>query len=402
MDKTTNAVRQMYEQYAYPSGNPTNRVGTDVELVLSYTKNKRVSQRPLQVLDAGCGRGMGIIGAATLQPDVHFHGIDLNRVALKEAGDSVKSRGLTNVTLQECNLMTLEGLEIPDGGFDMIYSSGVLHHLSDPETGLKKLHDVLAPHGVINLMVYASYGRRPLLDVASAVAMVFGEETPLPLRIPAARAVAAIAKNEVLSGTNFEKTCDVSDVELVDRLLNVNETSYDITTMWDLLDATGMRFIRWVEPGDWSIDRLLPEGELRQRVSALSRVDQFRFIELLFQRPGFEIILAKAENEPSIPPAAEELDACRFRLNPEVIIGTEVRHTPVGLRTETLTFKLRVRDSVPVPKGPFAVAIMYMKDSPGVFEGRDLLRQLNNSGVPDTDSRAVVLELLRQEIIYCI
>jgi methylase of polypeptide subunit release factors len=38
----------------------------------------------LRVLDAGCGRGIGLLGSATLQPDVLFDGVDLNRVALAE------------------------------------------------------------------------------------------------------------------------------------------------------------------------------------------------------------------------------------------------------------------------------------------------------------------------------
>jgi len=35
----------------------------------------------------------------------------------------------------------------------------VLHHLADPETGLRALRNVLAPNGAMQLMVYAAYGR---------------------------------------------------------------------------------------------------------------------------------------------------------------------------------------------------------------------------------------------------
>jgi SAM-dependent methyltransferase len=400
VDNTTQAVRKMYEQFPYPAGRPVNRAGSDVELVLSYIERKRDVRGKYHVLDAGCGRGLGIIGAATLQPDVHFHGIDLNRVAMEEAQDSAKERGLANVTFQECDLMTLEGLEVPEGGFDVIHSSGVLHHLTDPKQGFERLRDVLAPHGVIVLMVYALHGRQPLLNVASAIDLVFGEETPLSLRLPAARTAAALAQNETLLGTSFENTFEVNDVEFVDRLLNVNETSYDIPMMWDLLEATGLRFIRWIEPGDWSLDRLLPEGELRQRMASLPIEDQFHFVELIFQRPGFEMIIAKSDSEPSVIPEPENLENCHFRLNPELIIGTEIRHTPAGVRTERLTFKLRIGDAVPVPKGVFAAIIMYLKDKLGVLKGKELLRHLEKSGVGDVDSRAVILELLRLEIIF--
>jgi len=400
MDKTTQNVRQMYEQFPYPSGTPTNRVGSDTELLLSYITAKRNTRKPMQVLDAGCGRGLGIISAATLQPDVLFHGIDLNRVALEDAAASAKQRGLKNVTFQECDLMTLEGLNVPDGGFDVIHSSGVLHHLTDPQAGLIRLRDTLADQGVINIMVYALYGRQPLLDVATAISLLFGDDTPLAQRIPAARATALLARHNTLGGTPFENTFEVDDVEFVDRVLNVNETTYDIPMMWDLLEAAGLKFIRWVEPNDWAIDRLLPAGELLQRVSALPAKDQFRFIELLCHRPGFEMIIARAGSEASSLPLPEELENCRFRLHPEVVIGTEVRHTPAGLRTETLTFKLRLREPVPVPSGPFATVLMHLKDKPGVLKGQQLLRQLSRAGVSDADSKAVVLELCRQEVLF--
>lgn len=400
MDKTTQDVRQMYEQFPYPSGAPTNRVGSDTELILSYIGGKRNSKKTMQVLDAGCGRGLGIISAATLQPDVHFHGIDLNRVALDDATASAKLRGLKNITFQECDLMTLEGLNVPAGGYDVIHSSGVLHHLANPQEGLIRLRDSLADDGVINIMVYALYGRQPLLDVAAAITLLFDDDTPLDKKIPAARAAAALARDHTLGGTPFENTFEVDDVEFVDRVLNVNETTYDIPMMWDLLESAKLRFIRWIEPGDWAIDRLLPAGELLQRVLAMPPRDQFRFIELLCHRPGFEMIIAKSACEPSKFPLPEDLENCRFRLHPEVVVGTEVRNTPAGLRTETLTFRLRLRDAVPVPNGPFSAALMYLKDKPGPIKGKSLLRQLDKAGLSDSDSKAVVLELCRQEVIF--
>jgi SAM-dependent methyltransferase len=43
--------------------------------------------------------------------------------------------------------------------FDQIVCTGVLHHLPDPDAGLKALRSVLDPEGAMHLMVYAPYGR---------------------------------------------------------------------------------------------------------------------------------------------------------------------------------------------------------------------------------------------------
>jgi SAM-dependent methyltransferase len=43
--------------------------------------------------------------------------------------------------------------------FDQIVCTGVLHHLADPNRGVRALREVLAPKGAMQLMVYAPYGR---------------------------------------------------------------------------------------------------------------------------------------------------------------------------------------------------------------------------------------------------
>jgi SAM-dependent methyltransferase len=43
--------------------------------------------------------------------------------------------------------------------FEHVVCTGVLHHMPDPDAGLRALRDVLAPNGAMQLMVYAPYGR---------------------------------------------------------------------------------------------------------------------------------------------------------------------------------------------------------------------------------------------------
>src|SRR5258708_2151663 len=128
MDETTRAVRAMYEQFPYPAGAPMLRQGSSVHLLLSLGKLAPPARR-LRALDAGCGRGVGAIGHALTQPDVDLLAVDINRVGLADAEAQAKHRGIKNVRFREIDLMTLEGLEVPDGGFDVVYSSGVIHHL---------------------------------------------------------------------------------------------------------------------------------------------------------------------------------------------------------------------------------------------------------------------------------
>ena len=81
MDPITSAVREMYEQFPYPAATGAElRTTFDVRLLLGYGRLIPPADRGLHALDAGCGKAIGLLGAASVQPDVQFVGIDLNRV----------------------------------------------------------------------------------------------------------------------------------------------------------------------------------------------------------------------------------------------------------------------------------------------------------------------------------
>jgi SAM-dependent methyltransferase len=400
MDQITSDIRDMYEKFPYPSGEPTNRLGSDVDLILSYGALAPTTSGSRQVLDAGCGRALGLIGAATLQPDVQFTGIDINRVGLADSQAAITQRGLKNIRLQEVDLMTLTGLATPPGGYDVIHSSGVIHHLSDPAASLALLRENLAPHGLVNLMVYGRNGRDPLLKTAAAIDVLFPADTPLVDRVALARQVAIYGSEHVLKGSRFADTGQVDDVEMVDRVLNANETTYDIAGLWQMIDAAGLRFVRWAEPLDWQTKMQVPDSDLRKHLLTLSLVEQYQFLEMVLCPPMLEVMLAHKDNAPRPDLGPADIAGTVFRVSPEVTIGTSVRHAPAGTRTETLELKVRNQDPVPITAGPTAATLLAMREWGDDLPGRDLQAKLAGLGLEAADIQAVILELLRVDVLY--
>ncbi|MDG1478551.1 MAG: class I SAM-dependent methyltransferase [Myxococcota bacterium] len=400
MDKITEKIREMYELFPYPAGGVTMRLGADARLLLSYGKRTRQSRGPLHVLDAGCGRGIGLLGCAVLQPDVQFLGIDINRVALKEAADQAAARGLKNVRFMECDLMTLEGLTVPEGGFDIIYSSGVLHHLSDPAQGLRKLKTVCAPHGLISFMVYASYGRQPLYRMINGARILLGDSDPVAERLQPARALVESARDTILKNTPWYNTPDVSDVEFVDRCLNPNETSYDIDSMWTLFDECGMRFIRWLEPDKWSVEKALEQDELLARARTLSERDQYRLIEQICWRPSFQMVISHAENSPRPGYDTKEVRSTLFAVNPEVSYSLETRSIRGAQRIESLSYRFGRDENVRLKKGPMTTALMILKDQNMPFIGESLIKVLADEGVSAQNAIRAISELVELNLVY--
>jgi SAM-dependent methyltransferase len=402
MDEITAAVRAMYEAFPYPAaGAPQLRTSTDARLLLSYGVRSRQKGQPLHVLDAGCGRGVGLLGAATLQPDVRFVGIDLNRVALAEATAEAARRKLGNVTFQEVDLMTLDGLSPPPGGFDVIYSSGVVHHLADPRAGLTRLAAMLAPHGVLALMVYGHHGRESVYRLARAIDRLCPRDRPLAERLEVLRAVVRQSSAETIEGRPFTHLAQTDDAELVDRYLNVNENSYDVPALFALVQESGLRFLRWSEPAEWAVEALFPAGPLLDRALKLPALAQFALVDELRWRPRLELIVARPENEPRFPPPPEQLATTMLAVSPEVSFQTSLRNLRGDSRVETFSYQLRANPPVAVTAGFLASALLLVRDQTRPFRGDTLTNALQNAGATREQAASVVWQLVAGEILYC-
>jgi SAM-dependent methyltransferase len=365
---------------------------------LSYGQLRRTARRPLQCLDAGCGRANGALGAAITQPDVQFTAVDINRVALADAKAKADQLGLQNIRFQEVDLMTLEGLRAPEGGFDVIISSGVLHHLVSPDEGLRQLGRVLAPHGVLSLMVYGTFGREPLYRMVRAVDVLVPRTRPVTERLAIARRLAQVTTAEALRVGPIALTETLHDNELVDRYLNVNETSYDVASLWGLLERHGLACLRWVEPDDWALPSRTPGGE--EIAAHLTELQRYQLVEQICWRPQLFLLAGTRENSRRQLPPREQWPSLSFVLNPDVSLEVETRNLRGLQRIERISYRLRVRPAVHLT-GLTASALVMLRDQTVPFLGKDLIKKLSADRIDRDTTLDVLAELVRREIVFC-
>ncbi len=148
------AVRSQYEAHPYPRW---RRAGPG-------PVQTRVSGRPLPknptVFIAGCGTGRQAILATIMLESRHTLAVDLSRTSLAYAERKSREMGLTDrITYAQADL-----LELGDsvGPFDIVQSAGVLHHLSDPFEGARKVCRLLKPGGFVALGLYSALAREHL------------------------------------------------------------------------------------------------------------------------------------------------------------------------------------------------------------------------------------------------
>jgi SAM-dependent methyltransferase/uncharacterized protein YbaR (Trm112 family) len=110
-----------------------------------------VAWEGLRVLDAGCGMGRWLHFAR--RAGARVVGMDLSpavEVAAARDGDGA-----------DFVQGDLQWPPFPPGAFDLVYSLGVVHHLEDPQSGVRALARVVRPGGELRLYVYRSLAEDP-------------------------------------------------------------------------------------------------------------------------------------------------------------------------------------------------------------------------------------------------
>jgi ubiquinone/menaquinone biosynthesis C-methylase UbiE len=106
----------------------------------------------LHVLDFGCGPGYDLVGFATQSQPARLVGVDVSTSSLTEARQRLALHEVTPELLHHD--VNVGPLPFEDGSFDLVHSSGVLHHMPDVRVGLRELRRLVKRGGIAQIMVY--------------------------------------------------------------------------------------------------------------------------------------------------------------------------------------------------------------------------------------------------------
>jgi SAM-dependent methyltransferase len=125
------------------------------------------------VLDVGCGTGTLAIAIHRMVSPGRVHGIDASHEMIEFAKKKAAKVG-ADIDLR---VALIEALPFPDGSFDLVTSSLMLHHLPDDlkRTGLAEIRRVLKPGGRFLAMDLAAGSHSPLGHLLSIFGRIRGE-----------------------------------------------------------------------------------------------------------------------------------------------------------------------------------------------------------------------------------
>ncbi len=173
LGKTSNIiskkVKDQYEENPYPRwryitkgfhSNFLNILKNDIKPNTLISENKFFKPK---VLIAGCGTGQQLENVICYE-NSNILALDLSFSSLAYAKRKMKELKVNNIEFLHGDILNLNEI---DKKFDVIECVGVLHHMENPEDGLKILTDLLEPHGFLKIGLYSELSRKHIIEVRS-------------------------------------------------------------------------------------------------------------------------------------------------------------------------------------------------------------------------------------------
>lgn len=159
-DARTDRVRQFYKVAPFP-GYPTNDSLTWLRARAERSRFARLLDQAIagdaRIVEVGCGTGQMSLYLA--RADRVVVGADLTLASLELGARAARRFGVDSARFVETDLHR-PGLR--KGAFDVVYSSGVLHHTPDPRKAFAGIAALAKPGGMIVVGLYNAFARIPL------------------------------------------------------------------------------------------------------------------------------------------------------------------------------------------------------------------------------------------------
>ena len=280
--KSTDPICEFYTNHPFPP--PVNDLGRTREMWQDENIHRaehhllwphKEYRADLDVLIAGCGTWQAAKYALS-HPKARTVAIDVSRTSLEYTFALTKKYELDDLKLRQ---LAIENVAELNQQFDLIICTGVLHHLADPDVGLRALRSVLKPDGAMNLMVYAPYGRTGvymLQEYCRRLGIGTSEQEVADL-IEALKVLPEF--HPLLNSQSGSR--EFHNAALADSLLNPRDRAYSVPQLFEFVENNDLRLTRFY----WQAAYLPQCGSISttrhaERLAALPERDQYIEMEL--------------------------------------------------------------------------------------------------------------------------
>jgi tetratricopeptide (TPR) repeat protein/ubiquinone/menaquinone biosynthesis C-methylase UbiE len=245
-DAVSQTVRSMYEENPYPRWFAIDRdppctlvewVGRELPAAMPM-----VAPEGVRALVAGCGTGRDAIWLATHVAHATVLAVDLSLSSLAHAHRMANALGVRNVEFWQGDIL---GLKTLDERFDLIASTGVLHHMRDPGAGLASIAALLRPGGLMRLGLYSARARAAITHAREIIAAEGISATEAEIRKFRQRVFEAPSDSPL---ARLERSNDFYSMSMCrDLLFHVKEHQYTLPEIGEMLRDVDLEFLGFAE-----------------------------------------------------------------------------------------------------------------------------------------------------------
>lgn len=247
----------------------------------------------LDILIAGCGTNQAAVFAYT-NPDAKVVAIDVSQPSLDHHAHLKGAYALHNLELHR---LPIEEVGCLGSSFDLIVSTGVLHHMANPDAGLQALAACLRPEGVVALMLYARYGRIGV-EMMQALFRDLGlQQDEASLRI-VKETIQFLAQDHPLRSYLALAPDLQYDAGLVDTFLHGRDRSYTVDDCLRLLASAGLVFQEWFFKAPY-YPPVAPASDWQKAVAAVPEPRQWAVMQRVNSSNACHFFTACRADRPS-------------------------------------------------------------------------------------------------------
>lgn len=301
----SNIVSQQYTEWSYPR--PVNDMVEEIKngyyeygspnLFGPLLWPERKDLDGLKVLIAGCGTNQAAYNGLVM-PKSTITAIDLSITSLQHSKHLIEKHNIKNVTLKQMSLLEVGKL---GEKFDLIICCGVLHHLDDPDAGLRALGEVLKEDGVMNLMLYGRYFRQGIYMLQEIFQRLKCNQTQDDVNLVKKTLKIIPELHPIMPYLNAAEDLDY-DSGIVDTFLHKKDRAYSVPEILKFASSNNLAFFDWEDRCNYSTTAtILNDSLFKERILKLPEVEQWPILELFNNINGtHRFILCHNEREKRI------------------------------------------------------------------------------------------------------
>jgi len=241
---------------------------------------RKIEPENLTILVAGCGANQAAHYAFTNR-NSQVLGIDLSDSSLGHEAHLKQKHRLDNLELLQMSLGEIGSL---GRSFDLIVCTGVLHHLRDPDAGLRCLRDVLKPHGVMSIMLYGYFPRVGVYMLQEVFRQLGLKQDAEGIGV-VKRALAVLPRQHHLNVYRQMAPDLYYDSGLVDTFLHPADRAFTVPQILKLARDNDLSLQSWLDNLQYSLSATIgdPANSVRKLAETLPVAKQWEIVELMGQ-----------------------------------------------------------------------------------------------------------------------